>query len=130
VGGTWYAWTQMEPIDARRMFPCFDEPGFKTPFSVSVTAPKDNKVFANSPETSATPAGESVVHHFAVTEKLPTYLVAIGVGPFDVVETVAPANEVRKQPLRMRIIATHGQAPRMQFAGRFFFNDTATTEKY
>ena len=130
VGGTWYAWTQMEPIDARRMFPCFDEPGFKTPFSVSVTSPKDNKVFANSPETSATPAGSSVVHHFAVTEKLPTYLVALGVGPFDVVETVAPANEVRKQPLRMRIIATRGQAPRMQFAAREAPKILAQTERY
>jgi len=130
VGGTWYAWTQMEPIDARRMFPCFDEPGFKTPFSVSVTAPKDDKVFANSPETSAAPAGEAVVHHFAVTEKLPTYLVALGVGPFDVVETVAPANAVRKQPLRMRIIATRGQSPRMQFAAREAPKILALAEAY
>jgi aminopeptidase N len=40
VGGDWYAWTQMEPIDARRVFPGFDEPGFKTPFTLNVTAPK------------------------------------------------------------------------------------------
>jgi hypothetical protein len=130
VGGTWYAWTQMEPIDARRMFPCFDEPGFKTPFSVSVTAPKELKVFANAPETSAAPAGESVAHHFATTEKLPTYLVAIGVGPFDVVEAVAPANEVRPRPLRMRVIATRGQTPRMQFAAREAPRILALTEKY
>ena len=130
VAGAWYAWTQFEPIDARRMFPCFDEPGFKTPFTVSITAPRDLKVFANAPETSATGAGESVTHHFATTEKIPTYLVALGVGPFDVVETVAPANEVRKQPLRMRIIATRGQAARMQFAAREAPRILALTEKY
>ena len=58
------------------------------------------------------------VHRFATSQPLPTYLVAIGVGPFDVVETSVPANAVRKQPLSMRIIATKGQTPRMQFAAR------------
>jgi aminopeptidase N len=118
VGGSWYAWTQMEPIDARRVFPGFDEPGFKTPFTVTVTAPKDLKVFANAPLAEAIPAGAMTTHRFATTEPLPTYLVALGVGAFDVVETSAPANAIRKQPLAMRIIATSGQASRMQFAAR------------
>jgi aminopeptidase N len=64
VGGRWYAWTQMEPIDARRMFPGFDEPGFKTPFTVMVTAPRDLKVFANAPLVEATPAGAMTTHRF------------------------------------------------------------------
>jgi len=116
VAGDWYAWTQMEPIDARRMFPGFDEPGFKTPFTVTVTAPKNLKVFANAPETNAATAGAMIVHRFAPTAPLPTYLVAVGVGPFDVVESVAPPNAVRKQPLPMRVIATKGQLPRMQLS--------------
>ena len=116
VGGDWYAWTQMEPIDARRVFPGFDEPGFKTPFTVNVTAPKGAKVFANTPETGVTPAGSMLTHHFAPTRPLPTYLVAIGVGPFDVVTATAPPNVVRKEPLAFRVIATRGQMSRMQFA--------------
>jgi aminopeptidase N len=120
----------MEPIDARRMFPGFDEPGFKTPFTVTVTAPKDLKVFANAPLAKATPAGAMTTHRFATTEPLPTYLVALGVGAFDVVETSAPANSIRKQPLAMRIIATRGQASRMQFAAREAPKIVELIEKY
>ena len=130
VGDDWYVWSQFEPIDARRAFPCFDEPGFKTPFTVSVTAPKAVKVFANSSSTGTAPKGDSTTHRFAPTAKLPTYLVAIGVGPFDVVEMTAPANEVRKKPLAMRIIATRGQLPRMQFAARETPRLLELTEKY
>jgi aminopeptidase N len=116
VAGDWYAWTQMEPIDARRMFPGFDEPGFKTPFSVTVTAPRNAKVFANAPELEAKDSGSSTVHRFAPTKPLPTYLVALGVGPFDVVETSVPANAQRASKLPFRVIATKGQLPRMRLA--------------
>ncbi|PZN94932.1 MAG: peptidase M1 [Alphaproteobacteria bacterium] len=118
VGNDWYAWTQMEPIDARRMFPGFDEPGFKTPFTVTLTVPTTAKAFANAPEVSATPKGAMTVHKFAPTQPLPTYLVAVGVGPFDVVSATIPANAVRKTPLEFRVIATKGQAPRMQITAR------------
>ena len=116
VGGDWYAWTQFEAIDARRVFPGFDEPGFKTPFSLTIRAPKGAKVFSNAPEIGASPAGAMTVHRFAATKPLPTYLIALGVGPFDVVETTVPANAVRAEPLPFRVIATRGQGPRMGFA--------------
>jgi hypothetical protein len=117
VGEDWYAWTQMEPIDARRVFPCFDDPGFKTPFTISVIAPTGTKVFSNAPEVSTSRASRgNTLHNFAPTKPLPTYLVAIAVGPFDVVEATAPPNAVRTKPLPMRIIATRGQTPRMQLA--------------
>jgi aminopeptidase N len=113
VGDDWYAWTQMEPIDARRAFPGFDEPGFKTPFRFSITVPKALKAFANTPETAVLTRGGMQTHRFAASKPLPTYLVALGVGPFDVRETMIPANDVRREPLAFRVIATKGQAPRM-----------------
>lgn len=117
AGDDWYAWTQMEPIDARRMFPSFDEPGFKTPFSVSIIAKEGLKAFANTPEVKAMAvAGGMVRHDFAASRPLPTYLVAIAVGPFDAVEGPAPANAVRARALPYRVIATKGQAPRLKTA--------------
>ncbi len=113
VGGQYYAWTQMEPLDARRMFPGFDEPGFKLPFTISLTVPERLKAFANTPEVRAETKAGWTTHHFAPSKPLPTYLVAVGVGDFDVREAVIPANAVRKAPLAFRVIATKGQAPRM-----------------
>jgi aminopeptidase N len=117
VGGEWYAWTQFEPIDARRMFPSFDEPGFKTPFTLSITAPTGSRVFANTPEVAhGTAGGGLTVHKFAPSKPLPTYLVAIAVGAFDVVPGPAPANAVRTTALPYRAIATKGQASRLALA--------------
>lgn len=130
VGDAWYAWTQLQPIDARRVFPSFDEPGFKTPFTITVTAPTGLKVFSNAPENGSSPAGTMTTHRFAPTDPLPTYLVALGVGPFDVVETTVPANAIRTKPLAMRIIATKGQAPRMQIAAAEAPKIVALLEQY
>ncbi len=116
VAGDWYAWTQMAPIDARRMFPCFDEPRFKTPFTISVTAPSGLEVFANTPETEQATNERTTTHRFRTTLPLPTYLVALAVGPFDVLETSIPSNGVRSEALPFRVIATKGQKPRMQMA--------------
>lgn len=117
VGDDWYAWTQMEPIDARRMFPGFDEPGFKTPFRIGITTHRELKAFANTPEVRTTPAGDGLVRHeFAASRPLPTYLVAIAVGDFDVVEGPAPANAVRPAALPYRVIATKGQKARLATA--------------
>jgi aminopeptidase N len=116
VAGNWYVWSQGEPLDARRAFPGFDEPGFKTPFTVTVTAPRAMRAFTNTPETGLSSLGRMTVHRYAPTQPLPTYLVALGVGPFDVVEASIPPNAVRKQALPLRVIATKGQGERMQFA--------------
>jgi aminopeptidase N len=114
VGGQPYAWTQFQAIDARRVFPGFDEPRHKTPYTVSITAPAAMKAFANAPEIKATPvAGGKVRHDFAEIGPMPTYLVALAVGNFDVVEATIPPNAIRKTALPFRAIATQGQAKRL-----------------
>ncbi|HEY3817926.1 MAG TPA: M1 family aminopeptidase [Polyangiaceae bacterium] len=85
--GAWYAYTQFEATDARRAFPCFDEPGFKTAYDVTIAAPHGTIAVANAPETAHEDAPDGmVVHHFETTRPLPSYLVAFAVGDFDVVQ--------------------------------------------
>jgi alanyl aminopeptidase len=108
----------MEPLDARRALPCFDEPRFKVPFNVSVTAPQTDKVLFNTQEMGAAPAENGMVRHqFAPTSPLPTYLLAVAVGPYDIVEGLPlPANSVRSRPVPLRGIATVGKGPQLTYA--------------
>lgn len=100
-----YAFTQLEPMEARRMMPCFDEPGFKVPFDVKVTVPKGSVAFGNMNEVERAPSedGKSTAFTFATTPPLPTYLFAIAVGPLEV-------REGPKTPVPIRVIATRGKA--------------------
>lgn len=114
VAGKPYAWTQFQAIDARRVFPAFDEPRHKTPFTVSITAPEGMKAFANAPDAGQDRLpGKQVRHRFETTGPMPTYLVALAVGDFDVVEGSIPPNAVRKTSVPFRAIATRGQAARL-----------------
>ncbi len=94
----WIATTQFEATDARRAFPCWDEPTFKATFDVTLNVPANLAAYSNSPIVSETPNGDGtrkVV--FGRTMKMSTYLVAFVVGPFQ--ETVAL--DVRGTPLRV-----------------------------
>ena len=120
AGGDWYVFSQLEAIEARRVFPSFDEPRFKTPFEITVTAPKGDRVIANAPLDQSTAAPSSMTRHrFRRTPPLPTYLLAFAVGPLDVVEAQpVPPNKVRHTPLPLRFVATRGQGPALAFAIR------------
>jgi aminopeptidase N len=103
-GDAFYAYTQFESTDARRAFPCFDEPGFKVPYDVAITAPKSTMALANAPETAREPTSDGMVtHRFQTTPPLPSYLLAFAVGPFDVAE--GP-----RVPFPIRVITTKGRA--------------------
>ncbi len=119
VGDDWYAWTQLQSIEGRAAFPSFDEPGFKTPFTVSLTTRPGYLALSNAPETgSPVVAGTLVKHRFAPTLPLPTYLVAFVVGPFITAEGVAPPTALRNRPLPLRIVATRNHAGRLDYALR------------
>ncbi len=113
-----YAFTQFQAIDARRAFPGFDEPGFKTPFDIAVTTAAENVVVGNTPVQAEAPAGEGLKRVvLATTRPLPTYLVALAVGPFDVVEAPALApSAVRERPLPLGAVATRGKGEGFRYA--------------
>jgi len=116
--GDAYIVTQFEPLGARQAFPSFDEPKYKVPFTLSITAPPDDFVYANTPETQVTKLDDGwIKHDFATTRPLPTYLVAFGAGPYDVVDFGnIPPNDIRKRPIRLRGIAAKGEGIRMTYA--------------
>ena len=116
VGEDWYSWSQFQSIDARAAFPGFDEPGFKVPFAVTLRTPPGQMAVSNAPEQSITRENGLDVHRFAPTLPLPTYLVAMMVGPFASVAGTVPATPQRKTPLPVRIITTKQNAGKMAFA--------------
>jgi len=76
--------TQFEAADARRVFPCFDEPAFKARWTLTVQAPEALTVLSNGAPLRRTPvAGGQVRTEFAETEVLSSYLVALVVGPLE-----------------------------------------------
>lgn len=106
-----YIVTQMEPLGAREAFPSLDEPKYKVPFTVSITAPSENVVYANTPEVSVSPEADGwIKHQFATTRPLPTYLIAFGVGPYDVVEYAdLPATNIRGRSIPLRGLTARGK---------------------
>jgi cytosol alanyl aminopeptidase len=94
----WYVYSQFEPTDARRAFPCFDEPSFKVPWQVTLHVPKDNLALSNTPvQSESNEASGMKMVRFKPSAPLPSYLVAFAVGRFDIVD----AGHVGPTPVRV-----------------------------
>ena len=52
--GEWYVYTQLEPIYARRVFPCFDEPAYKVPWQLTLVVPAGHLAVSNTPQVGET----------------------------------------------------------------------------
>lgn len=116
-GNEFYLYTQFEPLSARKMLPCFDEPRFKTPFDVKVISSKGQTVIANTSLKSSFSQNEEEIHIFNTTKPLPTYLLALAIGPFDVVEgPTLEHNRYRSDDISFRGIATKGKGEKLKFA--------------
>src|SRR5215469_8009720 len=105
-GAETYLYTQFEATDARRAFPCFDQPNFKTPWQLTLHVRSTDRAFSNSPQVSETSEANGMKRViFGQTKPLPSYLVAAAVGPFEVLDAgVAGRNRVP-----VRIVVPRGK---------------------
>ena len=86
-GGDWYVFSQFESTYARRAFPCFDEPSFRAPWKLVLHVPEGDTAVSNTPVVAEHADGDGLkTVEFAETKPLPSYLVALGVGPFEVTD--------------------------------------------
>ncbi|QSQ23529.1 M1 family metallopeptidase [Pyxidicoccus parkwayensis] len=113
--GRWYAMTQFEALYARRAFPCFDEPGFKIPWQLTLRVRAEDGAYSNAPvEHEDVGADGWKTVRFKPTPPLPSYLVAFAVGPFDVVD----AGRAGRNGVPVRMLVAHGHAAEATWAAR------------
>jgi cytosol alanyl aminopeptidase len=122
-GGEPYLFTQFQAIDARRAFPCFDEPAIKIPYELTVAVPAQYDAISNTPVANETAAGETKTIRFAQTKPLPSYLIALAVGKFDY--TPIPGMSVPG-----RVIAPKGQGHLTHLAAEVTPRILAALEEY
>lgn len=86
VDGREYTYTDFEPHDANRVFPCFDQPDLKAVFTTRVLAPRDWEVVSNTVPEAREDRGDRALWRFSPTPKISTYLMNVSAGEYQVWE--------------------------------------------
>ncbi|KAJ8905802.1 hypothetical protein NDN08_002307 [Rhodosorus marinus] len=81
--GGYMATTHFEPTDARRAFPCFDEPSFRAKFSITMGIELNRQCVSNMPVEVEQASDDRRLTKFQETPSMPTYLVAFVVGDLE-----------------------------------------------
>lgn len=103
------ATTQFEAADARRAFPCWDEPEAKATFDISIIADNKFTAISNMPIKSKKKIKSKTVYNFSKTPVVSTYLIYLGVGEFKYL-----TGKVGK--IQIRVITTKGNKSKGRFS--------------
>lgn len=102
--------TQMEPTDARRLLPLWDEPAFRATFRLTVDLPGNFKAFSNTPITrQETIDGGAQRISFGVTPKMPSYLLVLVAGELE-------RSTLKQGGVEIGVVTTEGKQPQAAFA--------------
>lgn len=109
--------TQFESCDARRAFPCFDEPNLKATFDVELEIPKDQVALSNMPEKETKPSKREGFHTVAFERSpvMSTYLLAWAIGDLEYVEAFTERKYNGKN-IPCRVYTTRGLKEQGRFA--------------
>ena len=128
AGGEHYIASQFEAVAARSAFPCWDEPEFKIPWTLTVTVPRAHLAISNTPVARDTVAGETRTIAFERTPPLPSYLIAILAGPWETVPvpgmSVPAGFGDAGMPVGLQLIANYFQEGALLHAAHAFQRST------
>ncbi|MBI2639868.1 MAG: M1 family metallopeptidase [Candidatus Sungbacteria bacterium] len=112
IGGKtrWGAATQFEATDARRCFPCWDEPDMKAVFNVDLVIPQGYTALSNMPASTEETADDLVHVVYRPTPKMSTYLLAFVVAELEHIEAPGPRG------IPVRVWTTSGKQEQGRFA--------------
>jgi aminopeptidase N len=111
--------TQFEATDARRLFPCWDEPAFRARFQLTAVVPENWLAVSNMPIEKETKIEGGKEVRFGMTPSMASYLNVFVAGELDLIETKAGG-------VQIRVIATKGKAE----WGRYALESTAKVLEY
>jgi tricorn protease interacting factor F2/3 len=103
------ATTQFEAADARRAFPCWDEPEAKATFEISIIADNKFTAISNMPVKTKKKTGNKTTYNFQKTPLVSTYLIYLGVGEFEYLSGKAGK-------IQIRVVTTKGNTSKGKFS--------------
>ncbi|KAJ1663192.1 hypothetical protein IW140_004913 [Coemansia sp. RSA 1813] len=111
------ATTQFEPTDARRAFPCWDEPMQKATFDITLRVKEELVALSNMDVAKTEPAGDDGLKEvsFNTTPIMSTYLLAFVVGELEYIEATTSGKH-NGRAIPCRIYTTPGKSEKGRFA--------------
>ena len=117
------ATTQFEAADARRAFPCWDEPEAKATFEISIIADNQFTAISNMPVKTKKKTGKTTIYNFQKTPLVSTYLIYLGVGEFEYLSGKAGK-------IQIRVVTTKGNTSKGKFSLELGKKLLTSYEKY
>ncbi|KAF3450566.1 hypothetical protein FNV43_RR06655 [Rhamnella rubrinervis] len=102
--------TQFEAVDARRSFPCWDEPALKATFKITLDVPSELMALSNMPIINEKHSGNVKTVYFEDSPIMSTYLVGVVVGLFDYIEDTAADG------VKVRVYCPVGKSDKGEYA--------------